>query len=195
MCIQNPVISTEGNIELQSDFHMVDSNFTFTCNGRVTGVTAHLAPVEVFGGTPGTELPVFQVWHPVLPGSSVYSIVGQVHFQSAVQINGNYYVSTVLLTEDDDQIEFQSGDVIAFYQPTNSSHFLQITNRIEVANGTSYFNRNTNLPTATIDISGNGTDYYETEFHPLFNITTGKYSYVHAMVIPNLVLYFWNELI
>ena len=190
MCIQNPDISYQGNYINTAGYHLIALSFTFTCNGRVTGVTAHLTSVEPFDQTPGTQSIVFQVWHPVLPGSSVYSIVGQVHFQSAVQITERIYISTVLLTEDD-QIEFHSGDVIASYQPPNPSHFIQY---ILDANHTSYRITNTNLTTATIDISGDGT-VFDSNFHPMFNITTGKYSFIHAMVIPNLVLYIWNELI
>ena len=173
MCIQNPVINIQEHVELQISLHLIAPTFTFTCNGRVTGVTAHLAPAEPLGITPSTELPVFQVWHPVLPGSSVYSIVGQVQFQSAVQINGDYSISTVLLTEDD-QIKFQSGDLIASYHPPNPSHYMRYIDRFEEANYTAYGSFNTNLTTATIDISGNGTDYFTSNLQPLFNITTVK---------------------
>ena len=192
MCIQNPDINDQrSRISGVQGCHIIAPSFNFTCNGRVTGVTAHLALVEVYSiyVTPGTELPVFQVWHPVLPGSSVYSIIGQVHFQSPVQINDNYSISTVLLTGDD-QIEFQAGDVIASYHPTNPSHFMYFI--LDRRNYTSYVSFHTNRTATTTDVS---TIYFDNREQPVFNITTGKYSYVHAMVMPNLVLYFRNELI
>ena len=150
---------------------MIAPSLTFTCNGRVTSVTASLVGGALLG-TPGTELPVFQVWHPVLPGSSVYSIVGQVQFNSGVHLNSFYYISTVLLAEDD-RIEFQSGDVIACYQPTNPLRGMQLIDASSDANYTAYINFGANLNATTIDI--NGTDYIEFAFQPLINITTGKY--------------------
>ena len=150
-----------------------------------------MAPAEIFpSSTPGTELPVFQVWHPVLPGSSVYSVVGQVQFQSAVQITLEYSISTVLLTGDN-QIKFQSGDVIAYYHPPYPLHFMYFIDRRE-DNYTSYIIFNTNLTTTTIDISTIFDTYlqvFDTYMQALFNITTGNYSYVHAVVISNLALY------
>ena len=111
MCIQNLDISIRPNYGRLSAHHVIVTDFAFTCNGRVTGVKARV------GIGSGTELPAFQVWHPVLPGSSVYSIVDQVQFQFAVG------VVTVLLTGND-QIEFQSGDVVAYYQPNDSSNYM-----------------------------------------------------------------------
>ena len=167
MCIQNPDINIQGNFVFSFVHQSIAPSFVFTCNGRITGVAASL---RVDGGT---ELPVFQVWHPVLPGSSVYTIVGQVHFQSVVQINESPSIFTVLLTKDD-QIEFQSGDVIAFYQPNNPSHSMRyiFDATIVDTNYTSYLGLSTN---ATVDI--NAPDYSEFPYLSLMNITTGKYSY------------------
>ena len=119
---------------------------------------------------------MFQVWRPLLPGSSIYSIIGQVQFHSGVFYTGQYlYTSTVLRTGDD-RIEFHSGDVIGCYQPPYPLRLIQIINAsIDDPNFTSHFSHITNLTTATINISG--VDYGETVWQPLINITTGKYTF------------------
>ena len=152
---------------------MIAPNFTFNCNGRITSVTASLFTVAAFSITPGMNLPVFQVWRPLLPGSSIYFIIGQVQFDSGVLYTGQYlYTSTILLTGDD-RIEFQSGDVIGCYQPSYPLRLVQITNAsIDEANYTSHFSRTTNFTTVIIDISG--TNYIDAAWQPLINITTGK---------------------
>ena len=163
MCIQNPDINISGNTASTSVIYLISPSFAFTCNGRVTGVTVHLFPVSG-----GTELPVFQVMRPVLSGSSIYSIIGQVQFQTVVQIIRSYHVSTVLLTGDD-QIEFQPGDVIAYYQPPAPSFAIRLMN----ANNAAYLNFTPNLNDTTTDI--NDTDFRSFTFQPLINITTGTY--------------------
>ena len=135
------------------------------------------------------NLPVFQVWHPLLPGSSIYSLIGQVQFHSGVSYTGLYlYTSTVLLTGDE-RIEFQAGDVIGCYQPPYPLRLVQIINAsIDDASYTSYFSHITNLNTTTIDI--HGRDYGETDWQPLINITTGKYTYYSSTDIHNFTLPF-----
>ena len=56
---------------------MIMPNLNFNCNGRITGVTASMYAVRRTG-----TLPVFQVWHPLSPGSNVYSKISQVQFEA-----------------------------------------------------------------------------------------------------------------
>ena len=39
----------------------------------------------------GRNLPVFQVWRPLLPVSNAYSMIDQVQFQSKVQIRNSRF--------------------------------------------------------------------------------------------------------
>ena len=172
-CIQNPDINIQGDAAIENGTHMISPSFTFSCNGRITSVTASLFTVEGFSLIPGMNLPVFQVWRPLLPGSSIYSIIGQAQFDSGVFYAGPYlYTSTILLTRDD-RIEFQSGDVIGCYQPNYPLRLVQIIT-IDNVNYISYFSHTTNPTTATINISS--TDYVDEVRQPLINITTGKYT-------------------
>ena len=67
------------------------SNLDFSCNGRITGVTANMYSFRRFG----SQLPVFQVWHPLSPGLNVYSKIGQIQFEApeGENITRVYYVT------------------------------------------------------------------------------------------------------
>ena len=102
---------------------------------------------------------MFQVWHPLSPGLNVCSKIGQVQFEAPEGENiTRVYTSTVSLTGND-QIKFQSGDVIGCYQPFNSCY----------AAGAN----NTNT-TTTINI--NRVNYFETMLQPLISVMIGEYT-------------------
>ena len=64
-------------------------SLTFSCNGRISGVAASMSGLRESG-----SLPVFQVWHPLLPGSNAYSIVDQVKFEPEARVS-DYFKSNV----------------------------------------------------------------------------------------------------
>ena len=63
----------------------------------------------------GNNFPQFEVWHPTSPNSNNYNRIGDVHLPAGdlvlVGIGRNYYSDNVSLSSNN-QIEFQSGDVI-----------------------------------------------------------------------------------
>ena len=149
------------------DSQVIIPAFSFNCNGRITGVSVGMH----IGDTNG-YMPEFQVWRPLSPDSNEYSKINQVKFQAGTPITNTYYVSSVLLTGND-ELKFQSGDVIGYYQPTNS--FLRISNIIN-ENYTSYYKNYDNLTTTNI----NSGSYYESMHQPLINVFIGKCNYLIA---------------
>ena len=99
---------------------MIVPNARFNCNGRITNVAASMN-----GWVSGTEYPVFQVWHPVTTSShsSNYNKIGEVQLSNrsleAVD-DGSYVVYADISLNNSNEIEFRSGDVIGYYQPSNS---------------------------------------------------------------------------
>ena len=93
-------------------------NARFNCNGRITSVTASMRDLS---DATNNYYPIFEVWHPYIYFGS-YMKIGEVHF-SAGSIKGvgqgSYYYSNISLNSSS-QIEFQSGDVIGYYQPSNA---------------------------------------------------------------------------
>ena len=145
----------------QDDSQVIIPAFSFNCNGRITGVSAGMH----WSGRQSTYIPQFQVWHPLSPGSNVYSKIGQVQFQIETPIRSTYFTPTLLLTRND-RLEFHSGDVIGIYQP--SYPLFRISNVFN-ENYISYYNTYDNLTTTNIS-SGR---YNTLTLQPVINVFTG----------------------
>ena len=167
-CINNPGINRAGNTSIANDQQVIFPSISFNCNGRITGVAASMYPPSIFKLPNGKNLPVFQVWHPQSPGSNVYSVIGQVQFQpGTLQFNRRFINSVVSLTGDN-QIQFQAGDVIGYYQPSNP---LRLVWSIFSDNHTYYLSRSSDL--STVNISS--ADYKTIGLQPLISIMIGKF--------------------
>ena len=144
---------------------MIVPNAALNCNGRITNVAVSMDVV-----LSGTTLPIFQVWHPTLPNSSNYTIIGEVQLSAGNRIgNGaeRYYFTNMSLNSNS-QIEFQSGDVIGYYQPSDSQRRIW---SIQTSGYTSYSNTVTS-PLTSIDV--NNVNNIETNRQPLIEIIFGK---------------------
>lgn len=162
-CINNLNISIPGDYYILEGGQIIMPNLTFSCNGRITGVTASMYATRRVG-----TLPVFQVWHPQSTGSNVYSKVGQVQFEGPEGANiTRVHISNVSLTGSD-RIEFQSGDVIGCYRPFISRY----TVGANYATHISYFTSSSSLAATTINVSS--VNYFETILQPLINVMIGK---------------------
>ena len=118
-----------------------------------------------------TNLPLFQLWHPASLNSSIYSKIGQIHLPPGnfVQVGTgrNYYYANLPLNGSS-QIEFQSGDVIGYYQPFGP---LRLIGSISKSRYTSYSN-NVTSPSSSIDI--NSVDNTDDNHQPLIEVMFGK---------------------
>ena len=145
---------------------MIVPNARFNCNGRITNVAVSMT------GWIGSNIPLLQIWHPTSLNSTNYTIIGEVQLPGGSVIGnrftGYYYVDMSL--NSNSQIEFQSGDVIGYHQPSSLQRFVR---SIRTSGYTSYSN-NTGSPLTSIDI--NNVDNIETDRQPLIEITFGKIS-------------------
>ena len=138
-------------------------SLNFTCNGRISGVTAS---VSVLWGS--GSLPVFQVWHPLSPGSNVYSKIGQVQFDTETRVSP-YFISNVSLTSlRNNQIDFQLGDVIGCYQPFNSAYQIWWIHDI----ATVYYSYISNSTDTVTNVSS--VNYMTATGRPLISVMTGE---------------------
>ena len=117
------------------------------------------------------NLPLFQVWHPTSLNSSTYNKIGEVQLPAgefiAVGIGRNYFFAN-LPFNGTSQIEFQSGDVIGYYQPSTSQRSI---GSIQTSGYTSYSN-NVTSPSTSIDIST--VDNTDNNHQPLIAVMFGK---------------------
>ena len=117
-----------------------------------------------------SDLPIFQVWHPTSHTSSTYSKIGEVQLpeENLMTSSERNYSFVNMSLNSSSQIEFQSGDVIGYYQPSIPQRHIW---SIETSGYTSYSNTVTS-PLTSIDI--NNVDNIETDHQPLIEITFGK---------------------
>jgi len=164
-CINNPDVNRNGEAVIQQGRQVVVPDANFSCNGRITSVAVSM----LFSGLTA-DFPLFQVWRPSTPNSSVYEKIGEVQLPGGDFIGDlldNYFLANVLLS-DSEQIEFQFGDIIGYYQPADPRRLIW---SIETTGYTAYSN-SVASPTDIIDISN--VDNVENERQPLVAITFGK---------------------
>ena len=150
---------------IDSGRQVIVPNARFNCNGRITNVAVSEH------GQIGSNYPLFQVWHPIQLNSSIYNKIDEVELTGGEYINidgsiGYYYTSISL--NSNNQIEVQSGDVIGYYQPSNSRRLIW---NIQTSGYTSYSSTVTS-PLTSMDI--NNVDNIETDHQPLIEIIFSK---------------------
>ena len=164
-CFTNPNVNQRGEVSVSSGRQVIVSSARFTCNGRITNVAVSMSTWR------GDGYPHFQVWHPTLLNSSTYSKIGEVQLPGgdfvAVGQGRNYYYATLLLKKSS-QIEFQSGDVIGYYQPPNPRKLIW---SIQTSGYTSY---SSNVITPLTVIDTNNVDNIEANHQPLIEVKFGE---------------------
>ena len=171
-CINNSNIDRRGDEVTPDSIQIIMPSLNFSCSGRISGVAASMSALS-----PSGSLPVFQVWHPLSPGSSAYSIVGQVQFENETRVS-DYFISNVSLTSlRSSQIAFQSGDVIGYYQPSNALYGIWWIRDIS---DTVYFRFVSNTD---IVINMSSVNYMIETGRPLISVMIGEYSQLYIIAI------------
>ena len=116
-------------------------------------------------------MPLFQVWHPTSLNSTTYNKIGEVQLPAGNRIGSSsstrYYYASLSLNNNN-QIEFQSGDVIGYYQPSNPDRGIWSIQ----TNGYISYSKNVSNPSTSIDI--NNADYTDNNYQPLIEVMFGK---------------------
>ena len=114
-CTDSVNVQQDGDNQIGRDRLAIIPRLNFTCNGRITSITARVSLVNR-----RSDYPRFQVWRPSSVGSTMYNKIGEVQLQSDDQVtgSGNYRTANIILTGND-TIEVQSGDVVGYYNPPN----------------------------------------------------------------------------
>ena len=164
-CFNNTDVNRRGQQIINSGRQVIVPRAAFNCNGRITRIAVSMQLNNQSG-----NLPIFQVWHPTSNTSSTYSRIGEVQLPLGDLMNsseGDYYYVNMSLNSSS-QIEFQSGDVIGYYQPSNSQHCIW---SIETSGYNSYSNTVTNS-LSSIDTSN--VNHTDNDYQPLIEVIIGK---------------------
>ena len=158
------------SVNIQSGQNQIGHNrlaiiprLNFTCDGRITGIRAR---VRFEGGR--KNYPIFQVLRPVSDGSKVYTKIGEVQLQSDDQVtgSGDYRTANIILTGNN-TIEFQSGDVVGYYHPSDARYRV----RTIQTDGYILYQFNELSPTS---VNLNDANRNDNERQPLIQFTIGK---------------------
>ena len=137
----------------------------FDCSGRITSVAVSMRWFRVSGPDP-----LFQVWRPASPSSSIYSKIDEVELPSGDRrgtFTRNYYFANLSLSGNN-RIEFEPGDIIGYYQSSDSRRSIR---NIQTSGYTSYSNA-ASSPSTSFDINNAGNT--DTDRQPLTEVLFGK---------------------
>ena len=166
-CVNNPNVNQRGQEIINSGRQVIVPRAKFNCCGRITNVAVSMQRRAIVSG----NLPLFQVWHPTSLNSSTYNKIGEVQLPAGdfVPVGfGRNYNQANLPLYGNSRIEFQSGDVIGYYQ---SSLSLRLIWSIQTSGYTSYSN-NVTSPSTSIDISI--VENADNNHQPLIAVMFGK---------------------
>ena len=161
-CLSNPNVNQRGQVTIDRGRQVIVPNATFNCNGRITNVA-----ISMKGWLGATNYPMFQVWHPIT--TTTYSKIGEVQLSDGslkVVDEGSYYYANTSLNSNS-QIEFQSGNVIGYYQPSNARQIWNIR-----TNGYTSYSSTVKSPLSSFDI--NNVDNTHDNYQPLIAVMFGK---------------------
>ena len=166
-CIDNVSARQRGTNDAPSTAQVIVPRSNFSCSGRITGYAISLLALRVRSG----DYPSVQVWHPI--NSTFYSRVGTAcaltedDINRSLDHNGDDYYLGLVQCSERNRIEFQSGDVIGYYQSGDLVFQLWDNN---TTGYTSYYHR-TLTPLTTFDINSatNGNNR-----QPLIEVMYGK---------------------
>ncbi|XP_065899134.1 uncharacterized protein [Dysidea avara] len=113
-CFDTVNVQQQGSDRLNTGHRVIVPSSNFNCNGRITGYMVSLNQDDDEEG----DYPRIQVWRPEA-GSQVYNRIDQYTLsQNDINRRNNYYLANVAFTGSS-RIEFQSGDIIGYYQPSD----------------------------------------------------------------------------
>ena len=145
-CVNNPNVNQRGDVSIGSGRQVIVPSARFNCNGRIISVAVSMR--GQFGNNV-INVPLFEVWRPTSPNSTDYNRIGDVQLPAGNFVLDGFYFTANLSLNSNNQIEFQSGDVIGYYQPSDPSRLVW---SIQTSGYTSYSNSVT-APSTSININ------------------------------------------
>lgn len=117
ICSDDVDIQLDGNDQVGTGRIVIVPRLNFTCDGRITNIRAKMSRRTgflIFGR------PYLQIWRPM---SLIYNRIHvvQINFDHVTLLSDSRVIINITLTGDE-RMEFQSGDVIGYYHPSNSRY-------------------------------------------------------------------------
>ena len=143
----------------------------FTCNGRITSITA-----RVKLNRSRSEFPSFQLWRAVSVGSTMYSKIGEVQLQSDDQVTlggSNKFgeANITLPVTGNNTIEVQSGDIVGYYHPPDARY------QVRTIKSDGYMLYRFNISSVPTSLNLFDADHNDNNRQPLILFNIGKYTH------------------
>ena len=159
-------VQRTGDSQILANRTVIVPRLNFVCSGRITNIR-----VRISSDNTGTNFPYIQVWRQS-PTPQLYSVVGAVQIESDHLNTQLSYLEAIISLTGNNRIQFLSGDVIGFYNPSDSGY---VTRDIRTSGYVFYVfigSDDSSLNLNNADLSFNGRQ-------PLIQFTLGKYGDSH----------------
>ena len=163
--MNNPDINQKGEVFISSGRQVIVPRAKFNCSGKITIVAVSMSQAD------NLNLPLFQVWRPTSFNTSTYNKISEFQLPAGYFVavdDGRHYHYANLRLNASSQIEFQPGDVIGYYQPSEPQRLI---GSIQTSGYTSYSN---NVTGSLTSIDTNNVDNIENNYQPLIEVMFGK---------------------
>ena len=162
MCTDSIDVRQDGNDQIGRDRLAIIPHLNFTCNGRITSISARVRFENA-----RSNYPFFQVWRPSSTSSTTYNKIGEVQLSDdQVTGSGDYQTANIILTGNN-TIEVQSGDVVGYYHPPQSRY------RVRTLRTNGYILYQFSGSLESVDLNNNMDN--DDQRQPLIHFTIGMY--------------------
>jgi len=165
-CTDNIDIEQNGVNQLYYNRLAIFPQLNFTCDGRIINIRA-----TVRRNIGRHDFATFQIWRPSSHGSEICNRIDQVQIQSNNQVTlmtEHQREVNIPLTRDD-RIEFQSGDTIGYYHPSDN----RFSVRDIATDGYFLYRFDGSSPPTSVNLSE--ADAMRNYRQPLIHFTYGKH--------------------
>ena len=150
-CFDEVSVQQRGDRGIPPQRQLISPRANFTCNGRITGVSA-----SVDRTVNGITDPYLEVWHPTTSDMEFNRVdTVQLAESEIVQVENDNIVYWLLnmSLNGSEIIEFEAGDVIGFYQPPDTRYQMwTIATEGYTASGSDSINSSSTLSLVNPDI-------------------------------------------
>jgi len=181
-CFELIAVQQRGLITWSTRFQtFIAPSTNFTCNGRITGVTASMNRVDS-----GATDPYVELWHPTTPDGDAFTKVDSVQLvdsevvEKADNNNNTYWLVNMTLNESN-RIEFEAGDFIGYYRPPNTRYHVWSSE----SPGNRVFGYEIATPLSDINLTGKDISFNNRQL--LIQFAIGKNSVIQLIIVDTYI--------
>jgi len=164
-CTDSVNIHQNGHDLINSNRLVIIPRLNFTCSGRIIEIMARMR-MRI-----GTSFPYIQIWRQIKNDPIIFSNIGEVQIQESQVLhcrNDTEYCTVNIVLTGNNRIEFQSGDVVGYYHPSDIQY------RVRTLRTSGYiqfeYEGSTAPTTVILDNADRSTDHRQ----PLIQFVIGK---------------------